>query len=157
MLARILFFMFPLICWAQLDVPSGFVRITNESLPEVPPVPRFRAEAGDLDFRKRLQSFKVTAQNYQQPVDMLAALQQTQAFRSTKITLDLETAGLYGLTGFGPLPADGATSVKNTVYQEMRGLYLFDDTVTPSLSPLRRMHDRGFRFRSQVRVGSPYR
>ncbi len=133
----------PSLVLGQLDgMETRFIRITNESLPEVPPLPRFQNPAGDIDFRKRLQSFKVTAENYQQPVDMLAAVERTGMFSSTKIELDPISAKAYGLTGFPQYQADGATVVRNTVYKEMRGLYLLDDTTGPSLSPLRRLQDQ---------------
>lgn len=133
----------PSILLAQLDaMETRFIRITNESLPEVPPLPRFQAPAADLNFRQRLQSFKVTAENYQQPVDMLAAVEQAGMFGNTKIELDPISAKAYGLTGFYQYEADGATVVRNTVYKEMRGLYLLEDTTGPSLSPLRRLQDQ---------------
>ncbi|MDC8004632.1 hypothetical protein POV27_11275 [Aureisphaera galaxeae] len=119
----------PALVWGQYDFETRYFKIDATSLPDTSLEPSL-----DLDFdstpkfQKSIQDyFKVTVDNYYQPVSMTEAYAQTNEYQNNGISAE-ELQAQYGnySGGTAQYGADGATKVKNTVYKEQRGLDFLD-------------------------------
>ena len=115
----------PFIGLSQYDFEKRYFTIDATSLPTMP-----SEYSLNLDFdsapkfqKKSIQDFfKVTVENYYQPVSMSDAYSETLEYQNNAIDVDRLRAQYNTTLGTVSYGADGATKVKNTVYKEQRGL-----------------------------------
>ena len=141
----------PVLAQAQFDFDSRYFTINAASLPEAPKLnetvelKKLSEETSTsftLDntptFAATLNSFKINASNYWQPVDMMGALNTVENYVDTTLDVAPLKSQNYGFSGYA---ADGSTKVKNMVYKEVRGLDLLDPCppfgICPRCAPYR--------------------
>lgn len=133
---KLVFFLFliPFMAMAQLDFETNKVKLDFVNLPELEslmttPLPA-KSDFSNIS-SKRLPSFKLSRENYREPVSMYEAVVSSENFvqSSIKISLDPKELGIYG--GNSSYSADGSTRVKNMVYEDARRGFLFADTCPP--------------------------
>ncbi len=124
-------FLFPLVVWSQYDFETRYFSINATALPDMPEeysvnlsfesTPKFQKKSIN-DF------FKVTVENYYEPVSMSEAYEETMQYRDNSSVSAEQLQSQYGTItgGTAQYGADGASKVKNTVYKEQRGLSFLD-------------------------------
>lgn len=129
-----LFFLIPFLGTAQLDFETNKVKLDFVNLPELEslmtnPLPS-KSDFSNIS-SKRLPSFRLSRENYREPVSMYEAVLSSENFvqSSIKISLDPKELGIYG--GNSRYSADGSTQVKNMVYEDSRRGFLFADNCPP--------------------------
>jgi hypothetical protein len=150
-LVHFLLFLLPVTVVAQYDFDTRYFTINSESLPKAPQfnnsfqLSKISEEANGtflLDatptFTATLNSLRISASNYREPVDMMNALKVSKNYSSTNLNIDPLKAGNFG---FAVYSSDGSSKVKNTVYVEVRGLDLLDPCppygICPRCAPYR--------------------
>ena len=112
----------------QYDFENRYFTLTDESLPEIS---AFDIDFGEKSPFKKLSFYdysKVTVENYYQPVDMMAALdQQSSLLEAPGINIPALNQKEFGFSFSvnGNNSRDGTTNygVRNTVYREARSVY----------------------------------
>ncbi len=119
-----LLLIFPLIASAQLDFESNKFKLDFVKLPEIESL-MTNSLPSDSNFSnnysKKLPSFKLSKENYREPVSMFEAMATNESYvqSNIQISLDPREYGVYG--GNSGYIADGSTSVRNIAYKESRG------------------------------------
>ncbi len=118
---------FPLILLGQNDFDTRYFTINAKSLPELPQITSssFTLYKAPV-LSQKLPSFKMTKENFWQPVDMAEAISDSRKFVNSAVNINPINAKEYGLTGYGSYPADKNSAPVNIVYKESRGLDLLD-------------------------------
>lgn len=120
----------PLNLLAQYDFESRYFTINAASLPEVPELSAFDIDFGpkrDFSIRNITDFNKVTENNYWQAVDMAAAIEKQDRFKSnTNYNVDALQQKYAAFGGNAQYNPDGSTKVTNFVYKEQRGLDMLD-------------------------------
>ncbi|MEZ4874742.1 MAG: hypothetical protein R2793_04660 [Flavobacteriaceae bacterium] len=140
-----IFILLPLATWAQYDFESRYFTITAESLPEVPELSAFDINFGskrDFSIRSLSDFNKVTSSNYWQAVDMAAAIEKQEQYKTNNsYNVEALQQKYSAIGGNAPYAADGSTKVTNFVYKEQRGLDLMDPCppfgICPRCAPYR--------------------
>ncbi|GEQ87255.1 hypothetical protein ULMS_27630 [Patiriisocius marinistellae] len=132
----------PLMAWSQNDFETRYFTIDAESLPEIPevafiPKKQQLENTGTLTLEKTptfnsvLDAYKISTDNYWQPVDMTVALGgSTVNYSDPSLRLKKLQEKQFGftITGNGGRSSfefsDGQTTVRNNVYQEQRPFYI---------------------------------
>lgn len=119
-----LIILFPLVASAQLDFETNKFKLDFVKLPEIeslmttslPSESNFSSK-----YSKKLPSFKLSKENYREPVSMYEAMATSENYVKSelKITLDPREYGIYG--GNSSYSSDASTKVKNISYKESRG------------------------------------
>ena len=120
--------LFPALAMGQYDFENRYFTLTDESLPEIS---AFDIDFGEKSPFKKLSFYdysKVTVENYYQPVDMMAALdQQSSLLEAPRINIPALNQKEFGFSFSvnGNNSRDGTTNygVRNTVYREARSVY----------------------------------
>ena len=120
--------LFPALAMGQYDFENRYFTLTDESLPEIS---AFDIDFGEKSPFKKLSFYdysKVTVENYYQPVDMMAALdQQSSLLEAPGINIPALNQKEFGFSFSvnGNNSRDGTTNygVRNTVYREARSVY----------------------------------
>ncbi|MBX2827377.1 MAG: hypothetical protein KTR22_04410 [Flavobacteriaceae bacterium] len=123
-------FLLPILAWSQYDFETRYFTIDATSLPSMPDEFSLNLDfEGTPNFERKTMKdfFKVTVENYYQPVAMSEAYSETLQYRNSDITAE-DLQAQYGRVSGGTAQygADGATKVKNVVYKEQRGLDFLD-------------------------------
>ncbi len=131
---------------AQFDFETNKLKLNFAILPEVESLmsTSLSSDSGFLASNtNKLPSFKLSKDNYREPVSMFDAMATTENYVTSdiEISLDPKEYGIYG--GNSSYSADASTSVKNISYKESRG-YL-----RPDLMP----YNYGFYPRNNRRSG----
>lgn len=119
-----LLLIFPLVASAQLDFESNKYKLDFVKLPEIESL-MTNSLPSDSNFSnkysKKLPSFKLSKENYREPVSMFEAMAANENYvqSNIQISLDPREYGVYG--GNSSYTADGSTSVRNIAYKESRG------------------------------------
>lgn len=117
-------FILPLAASAQYDFENRFLRMEANALPEVESLSNISLYNGpSTSYSTKLKTFQMNARNYRQQVDMMAVVESQSSFIRQDYDLSFLQDQFYGSSEEG-YQSDGATRVKNTVYQEVRGLDL---------------------------------
>lgn len=122
----------PLSVCAQYDFDSRYFTIDATSLSEVPELSAFEIDFGskrDFSIRKITDFNRVTENNYWQAVDMAAAIEKKESYKSNNnYNVEALQRQYYGFSGTSnaQYEADGSTKVTNFVYREQRGLDMLD-------------------------------
>lgn len=112
----------PLTALGQYDFENRFLRVDADALPAIEAISSIGLYSGPgATYSTRLKTFQMNAQNYRQQVDMMSAVEQQNSFIKREYDLSYLQQQFYGFESEG-YQTDGATRVKNEVYQEMRGL-----------------------------------
>ncbi len=124
-----LILIFPLIASAQLDFESNKFKLDVVKLPEIESLMTTSLPSNSNfsnKYSKKLPSFKLSKENYREPVSMFEAISNAQQATpsSIQINMDPREYGIYG--GNSSYAADGSTSVKNIAYKESRGFLRTD-------------------------------
>ncbi|PQB04206.1 hypothetical protein [Aureitalea marina] len=120
----VILFLLPLTGFGQYDFENRFLKLEANTLPAIESISSIGLYKGVASsYASRLKSFQMSAQNYRQPVDMMTALEGQSSFIKQDYDLSYLQQQFYGFETEG-YQSDGATRVKNEVYQEMRGLNL---------------------------------
>ena len=120
----LLLLMLPMTALGQYDFENRFLRMEANALPAIESISSISLYSGGAtNYSTRLKTFQMNAQNYRQPVDMMTAVEQQSSFIKQEYDLSYLQQQFYGFESEG-YQSDGATRVKNEVYQEMRGLNL---------------------------------
>ena len=113
----------PLSALGQYDFENRFLRMEANALPEIESISGISLYNGPATtYSAKLKTFQMDARNYRQQVDMMAAVESQSSFKRQEYDLSFLQEQFYGYSE--SYQTDGATSVKNSVYQEMRGLDL---------------------------------
>jgi hypothetical protein len=119
----ILLFLCPLATFAQKDFESRYFTIaatTQTELP-TPALSAFQKKVKTSIYKQSLFSDftnqQVTAQNFWQPVDMVASTQDRQPY--TRVSLERLQSG-FGRNQLYGYQTDGKTRVRNEVYQDQQ-------------------------------------
>lgn len=117
----------PLITYGQNDFESRYFTIDATSLPVIPQniSPSFSLNKAPV-LGKKVKAFKMTAENFWQPVNMAEAISESNKYLRSNVDISPINAKSYGLTGFSGYSDDHVSSPVNLVYKESRGLYLLD-------------------------------
>tara|TARA_R110002124_G_C8974716_1_gene515876 strand:- start:16610 stop:17074 length:465 start_codon:yes stop_codon:yes gene_type:complete len=126
-------FFIPVLTFAQYDLDTRYFSINAESLPDIersttfldfsePTEGSFKLDAIP-SFNGTLSSIRMNADNFWQPVDMMAAVNTNESFIDKKLEIAPLRSGVYGFSGY---TTDGSTSVQNIVYKDARGLNFLD-------------------------------
>ena len=138
-------FFLPVSLLAQYDFESRYFTITAASLPEVPELSAFEINFGpkkDFTIRKITDFNKVTSNNYWEAVDMAAAIEKQEKFKTNNYyNVDALQQKYNAFAGNSQYSADGSTKVTNFVYKEQRGLDMLDPCppfgICPRCAPYR--------------------
>lgn len=129
-----LLFLIPFLGTAQLDFETNKMKLDFVNLPELEslmsnPLPS-KSDFSNI-YSKKLPSFKLSRENYREPVSMYEAVVNSENFvqSSIQISLNPKELGLFG--GNSNYNADGSTKVKNLVYEDARRGFLFADSCPP--------------------------
>lgn len=115
---------FPLIASAQLDFETNKFKLDVVKLPEIESL-MTTSLPSNSDFSnkysKKLPSFKLSKENYREPVSMFDVMATNQSYVQSNIQISLDPSeyGVFG--GNSSYTADGSTAVKNIAYKESRG------------------------------------
>lgn len=133
----------PWVGLAQYDFDSRYFTINAESLPEIEDLTSssFTLNKAPL-LATKLKTFQMNAENYRQPVDMAAVVNDNQKFIQRKVdVLPLQLKALGIKPGNGLYQSDGSSGVKNIVYKEVRGLDILNPCppfgICPRCAPYR--------------------
>ena len=118
-----LFLVFPLMASAQLDFESNKFKLDVVKLPEIESLMSVSLPSNSHFSTKntnKLPSFKLSKENYREPVSMFEAMAVDESYVSSEIQISLDPReyGVYG--GNSIYSADGSTSVRNIAYKESR-------------------------------------
>lgn len=139
-----LFLFLPLLASAQLDFESNKGKLNFVSLPEVENIFDSPLQGNDYFVKKysrKLPSFKLSKENYRQPVSMSEAFaaSQTYAESNLKPTINVKALGISG--GNSNYSSDSSTKVKNAVYKDASSGFYFHGCppfgVCPRCAPYR--------------------
>ncbi len=112
--------------FGQNDFETRYFTFGQQSLPVIPRVeaePSFSLSNGPKKISK-LNSLKVTKENYWQPVDMASAVADNSRFIEYQLDLNRPAHKKSGLSvSFGAEETGSTSTTKNTVYEEQRGWY----------------------------------
>ena len=129
---------------AQYDFESRYFTISSESLPDIPELSAFEIDFGtkrDFSIRNITDFNKVTSNNYWEAVDMSAAIEKQEKFKSNSNYNVKALQQKFAVSGNQQYPADGSTKVTNFVYKEQRGLDMLDSCppfgICPRCAPYR--------------------
>ncbi|MCT8341077.1 hypothetical protein MG296_13510 [Flavobacteriaceae bacterium TK19130] len=112
---------------AQSDFETRYFTISAESLPELEEIdPDFLSLKDEFSFKKKLASFGITQDNYWQPVNMMAAGEESDFVNDSEIEITPLNARIYGFVGFSGYNDDKLTKVRNKVYEEQRSPFLYN-------------------------------
>ncbi|WP_026450112.1 hypothetical protein [Aequorivita capsosiphonis] len=141
-----LLLLFPLIASAQLDFETNKFKLDFVKLPEIESLmtTSLPSNSGFSNkYSKKLPSFKMSKDNYREPVSMYEAMATSDSYVKSdlKISLDPREYGIYG--GNSSYSADGSTKVKNISYKESRG-YLRPELMPYSYGFYQRPRRSGF-------------
>lgn len=119
-----LFLVFPLMASAQLDFESNKFKLDVVKLPEIESLMSVSLPSNSYFSTKntnKLPSFKLSKENYREPVSMFEAMAASESYVQSNIQISLDPSeyGIFG--GNGSYNADGSTSVRNIAYKEARG------------------------------------
>ncbi len=114
----------PLITFAQLDFESNKFKLDVVKLPQIESLMTSSLPSNSNfsnKYSKKLPSFKLSKENYREPVSMFDVMATNQSYVKSDIQISLDPSeyGVYG--GNSSYSADGSTSVKNIAYKESRG------------------------------------
>ena len=110
--------------FGQYDFENRYLKLEANTLPAIESISSIGLYNGvGTSYSSKLKSFQMSAQNYRQPVDMMTAVEGQSSFIKQEYDLSYLQQQFYGFETEG-YQSDGATRVKNEVYQEMRGLNL---------------------------------
>ena len=130
-----LLLLFPLIASAQFDFETNKAKFDMVSLPEIEslmitPMPNKISFVNK--YSKKISSFKLSKENYREPVSMYEAMASTENYVESdlKISLDAKSFGIYG--GNSRYSADGSTKVKNIAYKDAGSGFFFADSCPPN-------------------------
>lgn len=144
-----LFLCFPFIATAQLDLESNnprlnMVRVPAIESPMLTPMPNKISFLNK--FSNKLPSFRLSKENYREPVSMSEAMSTSENYAESDIQMSLN-AKFYGISaGNSIYPADGSSKVRNIVYKDVSRGFLYPDLYTrngwgfgvyPTYSPYR--------------------
>ncbi len=83
-------------------------------------------------YSNKLPSFRLSKENYREPVSMLGAMATTENYVESGILVSLN-AKKYGIyAGSSSYSADSSTKVKNIVYKDVSRGFLFPDLYSPT-------------------------
>ncbi|SRX54934.1 hypothetical protein [Aequorivita sp. CIP111184] len=141
-----LLLLLPLITSAQLDFESNKFKLDFVKLPEIESLMTnsLPSESNFTNkYSKKLPSFKLSKDNYREPVSMFDAMASNESYvkSNIQISLDPREYGVYG--GNASYSADGSTSVKNIAYKESRG-FLRPELMPYSYGVFQRPRRSGF-------------
>lgn len=134
---KLLFFilLFPLITSAQLDFETYTAKLDFVKLPEIESLLTtslpFDSSFGKKSLKK-LPSFKMSKENYREPVSMLDVMVANETYIKSdiKISLDPTEYGVYG--GSSSYNTDGSTKVKNIAYKDASRGFSNTDSCPPN-------------------------
>lgn len=130
----ILIVLFPLMASAQLDFETNKFKLDFVKLPEIESL-MSTSLPSNSDFSnkysKKLPSFKLSKENYREPVSMYDAMATSDSYVKSdlKISLDPKEYGIY--SGNSSYSSDDATKVRNSVYKDASRGFFFADTCPP--------------------------
>jgi hypothetical protein len=141
----------PLTLFAQYDFDTRYFTINANSLPEAPTLnaapltldmPIENKATFTLDqiptFNETLNSFRISASNYREPVDMMSVLNTKSNYVDKTLDIVPVDSNRFGFSGYN---ADKSSKVKNTVYTEVSGLDLLSPCppygICPRCAPYR--------------------
>lgn len=130
----LLLLFFPLIATAQLDFESYSGKLDLAVLPEIENLGSWSLSNNSgflIKNPNKLPSFKLSKNNYREPVNMLEAMASAENYVESdiKISLDPKSLGIYG--GNSNYNADGSTKVRNTVYKDASRGFWFAGSCPP--------------------------
>jgi hypothetical protein len=116
--------LFPLIASAQLDFETNKFKLDVVKLPEIESLMTTSLPSNSNfsnKYSKKLPSFKLSKENYREPVSMFDVMATNQSYVKSDIQISLDPSeyGVFG--GNRSYNADGSTSVKNIAYKDARG------------------------------------
>ncbi len=130
----LLIVLFPLMASAQLDFETNKFKLDFVKLPEIESL-MTNSLPSNSDFSnkysKKLPSFKLSKENYREPVSMYEAMSASESYVKSdlKISLDPKEYGVF--SGNSGYTSDDATMVKNTVYKDAARGFFFADSCPP--------------------------
>ncbi len=141
-----LLLLLPLIASAQLDFESNKFKLDFVKLPEIESLMTnsLPSESNFSNkYSKKLPSFKLSKDNYREPVSMFDAMASNESYvkSNIQISLDPREYGVYG--GNASYTADGSTTVRNIAYKESRG-FLRPELMPYSYGVFQRPRRSGF-------------
>lgn len=130
----LLLLFFPLIASAQLDFETNKFKLDFVKLPEIESLMTSSLPSNSNfsnTYSKKLPSFKLSKENYREPVSMYDAMATTESYVKSelKISLDPKEYGIYG--GNSSYSSDDATKVKNMVYKDAARGVFFAESCPP--------------------------
>lgn len=130
---------------AQLDFETNKFKLDFVKLPEIESLMSTSLPSNSdfsSKYSKKLPSFKLSKENYREPVSMYEAMATSDSYIKSdlKISLHPREYGIYG--GNSSYSADGSTKVKNISYKESRG-YLRPELMPYSYGFYQRPPSRG--------------
>ncbi|GAB5400255.1 MAG: hypothetical protein Aureis2KO_18400 [Aureisphaera sp.] len=126
----LLLLLLPVLGWGQYDFETRYFKIDATSLPGISEEYTLNLDfesAPNFQNKNIKDFFKVTVENYYEPVSMSEAYSETLQYRNNNVDVEQLQAQYGGASGgTAQYGADGATKVRNTVYKEQRGLDFLD-------------------------------
>ncbi len=115
----------PLVAFGQLDFESRYFTITSKLLPEVEALSTFTFDSTPF-VKRTLNEFQMNVSNYRKLVDMVSVVNKENMYVRDNVDIDAIQAEFYSFGIPTSYLSDGTTRVTNTVYKEMKGLYILN-------------------------------
>ncbi|QAA80704.1 hypothetical protein EI546_02715 [Aequorivita sp. H23M31] len=146
-----LLILFPVIASAQMDFETHRGRLDKLFLPETDNLPAIPSSLKFVNkYSKMPFSFRLSKENFRQPVSMSDAMASTQNYEESRIKTSLNAKSFGISAGNSTYSPDGSTKVQNFVYEDARRGFIFRDYNSPY------MPNGEYRRFSPYRMGNSY-
>lgn len=115
----------PMVSFGQLGFESRYFTINSESLPKVEALSTFTFDS-TLFVKRTLNEFQMNVSNYRRLVDMASVVNKENIYVRGNVDIDAIQSEFYSFRTPTSYLSDGTTRVTNTVYKEMKGLYILN-------------------------------
>lgn len=139
----LLILLLPWIASAQFDFETRYFTINASSLPEIDELSKSSFSISNAPvLSKKIKTFRMTADNYRETVEMAIAINENQKFISPKADVSSLQKKYFSYVNKNiPYNSAGNTGVKNIAYKEVRGLDFLDPCppigICPRCAPYR--------------------
>lgn len=123
-----LLMLFPLMASAQFDFETSKFKLDFVRLPEIESLMTTSLPSNSNfsnKYSKKLPSFKLSKENYREPVSMFEAVTESQNTLKSNITISLDPREYGIFTNSKNLSVDSATKVQNAVYEDASQPFLY--------------------------------
>ncbi|WP_310991769.1 hypothetical protein [Aequorivita marina] len=120
--------LFPLLASAQFDFETNKFKLDFVDLPEIESLMTSSLPSNSNlsnTYSNKLPSFKLSKENYREPVSMFEAVTASENTLKSNITISLDPREYGVFTSDKNLRVDGATKVRNAVYEDASQPFLY--------------------------------